>query len=196
MEQTEASKNQQNETAVEEAQVQAEAAEKSTEEAGADSSASDSPEQKIAELEQKLAEAESKAKEYQDNLMYAKAEADNIRRRSAEEVTKAQKFAVEKFSAEILAVKDSLDAALDVEVATVENYKNGMELTQKQLLSIFEKFSITEVNPVGEKLDPHKHQAISMVDSEQPANTVVNVMQKGYMLHERVLRPAMVTVAK
>jgi len=83
-----------------------------------------------------------------------------------------------------------------VETATVESFKSGMELTLKQLSSVFEKFNIKEINPVGEKLDPHKHQAISMVDSDQPANTVVSVMQKGYALNDRVLRPALVLVAK
>jgi molecular chaperone GrpE len=128
--------------------------------------------------------------------MYAKAEGENIRRRAADDISKAQKFAVEKFSNEMLAVMDSLQAALAVENTTVESFKSGMELTQKQLSSVFEKFHITEINPVGEKLDPHKHQAISMVESDQPANTVVSVMQKGYALNERVLRPALVLVAK
>ena len=128
--------------------------------------------------------------------MYAKAEGENIRRRASEDIAKAQKFAVERFSNEMLAVMDSLQAALAVENASVESFKSGMELTQKQLSSVFEKFHITEINPIGEKLDPHKHQAISMVESEQPANTVVSVMQKGYALNERVLRPALVLVAK
>jgi molecular chaperone GrpE len=96
----------------------------------------------------------------------------------------------------MLAVMDSLQAALAVENSTIENFKSGMELTQKQLSNVFEKFNISEINPVGEKLDPHKHQAISMVDSDLPANTVVSVMQKGYALNERVLRPALVLVAK
>jgi len=83
-----------------------------------------------------------------------------------------------------------------VETATVESFKSGMELTLKQMSGVFERFNISEINPVGEKLDPHKHQAIGMVDSDQPANTVVSVMQKGYALNDRVLRPAMVMVAK
>jgi len=96
----------------------------------------------------------------------------------------------------MLAVKDSLEAGLAVEITTVESFKSGMELTLKQLSSVFEKFNISEINPVGEKLDPHKHQAISMIESDQPANTVVSVMQKGYALNDRVLRPALVLVAK
>ena len=147
-------------------------------------------------LEELLQAAELKAQEHYDAWMYAKAESENIRRRAAEDVNKAQKFAVEKFSSEILAVKDSLEAGLAVETAAVESFKSGMELTLKQLTSIFEKFNIAEINPVGEKLDPHKHQAISMVPSELPANTVVSVMQKGYALNERVLRPALVMVSQ
>jgi molecular chaperone GrpE len=146
--------------------------------------------------EETLKEAERKAQEHYDAWMYAKAEGENIRRRAAEDVSKAQKFAVERFSNEMLAVKDSLEAGLAVETATIESFKSGMELTLKQLSSVFEKFNISEINPVGEKLDPHKHQAISMIDSEQPANTVVSVMQKGYALNDRVLRPALVLVAK
>lgn len=147
-------------------------------------------------MEDMLQEAERKAQEHYDAWMYAKAESENVRRRAAEDVSKAQKFAVERFSSEMLAVMDSLQAALAVETATVESFKSGMELTLKQLTGVFEKFNIKELNPVGEKLDPHKHQAIGMVESEQEANTVVSVMQKGYTLNDRVLRPAMVMVSK
>lgn len=146
--------------------------------------------------EELLQAAERKAQEHYDAWMYAKAESENIRRRASEDVSKAQKFAVERFSNEVLAVKDSLEAGLAVETATVESFKSGMELTLKQLTSVFEKFNIVEINPVGEKLDPHKHQAISMVPSELPANTVVSVMQKGYTLNDRVLRPALVLVSQ
>lgn len=147
-------------------------------------------------LEEMLKEAERKAQEHYDAWMYAKAEGENIRRRAAEDVSKAQKFAVERFSGEMLAVMDSLQAGLAVQTENVESFKSGMELTLKQLSSVFEKFNIKEINPVGEKLDPHKHQAIGMVESDQPANTVVSVMQKGYTLSDRVLRPALVMVAK
>jgi molecular chaperone GrpE len=147
-------------------------------------------------LEELLQAAERTAQEHYDAWMYAKAESENIRRRAAEDVSKAQKFAVERFSNEILAVRDSLEAGLAVETATVESFKSGMELTLKQLSSVFEKFNIAEINPVGEKLDPHKHQAISMVPSDLPANTVVSVMQKGYALNDRVLRPALVLVSQ
>jgi len=147
-------------------------------------------------LEESLKQAELKSQEHYDAWMYAKAEGENIRRRAQEDVSKAQKFAVERFSNEMLAVMDSLQAGLSVQNSTVENFKSGMELTLKQLTSVFEKFNIAEINPVGEKFDAHKHQAIGMVDSEQEANTVVSVMQKGYSLNDRVLRPAMVMVAK
>jgi len=147
-------------------------------------------------LEEMLKEAERKAQEHYDAWMYAKAEGENIRRRSAEDVSKAQKFAVERFSNEMLAVKDSLEAGLAIQTENIESFKSGMELTLKQLSGVFEKFNISEINPLGEKLDPHKHQAIGMAESDQPANTVVSVMQKGYSLNDRVLRPALVMVAK
>ena len=150
----------------------------------------------IPSLEDMLKEAERKAQEHYDAWMYAKAEGENIRRRAIEDVSKANKFAVERFSNEMLAVKDSLEAGLEVKEGSVESFKSGMELTLKQLSSVFEKFNIKEINPVGEKFDAHLHQAIGMVESDQPANTVVSVMQKGYALNERVLRPAMVMVAK
>lgn len=147
-------------------------------------------------MEEMLQAAERKAQEHYDAWMYAKAEGENIRRRAADDVSKAQKFAVERFSSEMLAVMDSLQAGLAVETENVESFKSGMELTLKQLSSVFEKFKIIEISPMGEKLDPHKHQAIGMLDSDEPANTVINVMQKGYTLNDRVLRPALVMVAK
>jgi len=147
-------------------------------------------------IEEMLQEAERKAQEHHDAWMYAKAEGENIRRRAMDDIDKARKFAVERFSGEILAVKDSLEAALNVGNATLESYKNGVELTLKQLGAVFEKFNISEINPVGEKFDAHKHQAISTLESDAEPNTVISVLQKGYTLNERVLRPALVTVAK
>jgi molecular chaperone GrpE len=147
-------------------------------------------------LEEMLKQAELKAQEHHDAWLRAKAEGENIRRRAAEDVSKAQKFAVERFSSEMLAVMDSLQAGLAVQTENVESFKSGMELTLRQLSSVFEKFNIKEINPVGEKLDPHKHQAIGMLESEQEPNTVVSVMQKGYTLSDRVLRPALVMVSK
>ena len=134
--------------------------------------------------------------EAQAAVLYIKAEGENIRRRAMDDIEKTRKFALEKFSNELLAVKDSLDAALSVGSADVESYKNGVELTTKQLSSVFEKFNIVEVNPVGEKFDPNKHQAISMLDNSGEPNTVTSVLQKGYTLNDRVLRPALVMVAK
>ena len=163
--------------------------------AGAEPAAANAPEV-MPSLEDMLREAERKAQEHYDAWMYAKAEGENIRRRAADDISKAQKFAVERFSGEMLAVKDSLEAGLAVTTQDVESFKSGRELTLKQLSGVFEKFNISEINPVGEKLDPHKHQAIGMLDSDQPANTVVSVMQKGYALNDRVLRPALVMVAK
>ena len=146
--------------------------------------------------EEKIAELEAQIAEQQAAVLYAKAEGENIRRRALEDIDKARKFALEKFAGELLAVKDSMDAALNVDNATVESYKNGVELTAKQLLSVFEKFNIAEINPAGEKFDPNKHQAISAVEADAEPNTVVQVLQKGYTLNDRVLRPALVMVAK
>ncbi|MDD4912203.1 MAG: nucleotide exchange factor GrpE [Sideroxydans sp.] len=154
------------------------------------------PAETMPSMEEMLKAAELKAQEHYDAWMYAKAEGENIRRRAAEDVSKAQKFAVERFSNEMLAVMDSLQAGMSVQTENIESFKSGMELTMKQLTSVFDKFNIKEINPVGEKLDPHKHQAIGMIESEQEANTVVSVMQKGYSLNDRVMRPALVMVAK
>ncbi|MBC7625633.1 MAG: nucleotide exchange factor GrpE [Aeromicrobium sp.] len=144
----------------------------------------------------KLATAEAAATTAKDEWLRAKAETENIRRRSAEDVLKAQKYGVEKIADALLAVKDSLDAALQVESPSVDAYKQGVELTARQLSSVFEKFSIQEVDPLGQKFDPSRHQSLAAVESAQEPNTVVSVMQKGYTLHERVLRPALVAVSK
>ena len=152
-------------------------------------SAPDAPEARIASLEAKVAEL-------QDAYLRAKAEGENMRRRAAEDVTKAHKFAVEKFARELIAVCDSLDAALSDTAADAATLRSGVDLTQKQLLSALERSGMKVENPApGDKFDPNQHQAIAMVDADQPGNTVVNVLQKGYQLSERVLRPAMVTVA-
>ncbi|HPT51357.1 MAG TPA: nucleotide exchange factor GrpE [Accumulibacter sp.] len=143
-----------------------------------------------------LRQAEAKAEEYREAWLRAKAEAENVRRRAQEDITKAAKFAIDRFAKELLAVKDSLEAALASETANVENFRSGTELTLKQLAAAFEKSALTEINPVGEKFDPHRHQAISVVESDQEPNSVVSVLQKGYLLADRVLRPALVIVAK
>lgn len=147
-------------------------------------------------LEALLKAAELQAAEHHDAWLRAKAETENMRRRAAEDVDKARKFAVENFASELLAVKDSLEAALAAESPSVENMKDGVELTLKQLTAAFGKFNLHDIDPMGEKFDPHQHQAIQMIESDQPANTVVTVLQKGYRLNERTLRPALVMVAK
>jgi molecular chaperone GrpE len=147
------------------------------------------PEQEIAELNQQLTEM-------QDNYLRAKAEGENIRRRAAEDVSKAHKFAIESFAEHLVPVTDSLYAALNAETVDAKAFKEGLEITLKQLLSAFEKGRMSEINPaVGDKFDPHHHQAIASVPSEQEANTVVSVLQRGYSIADRILRPALVTVS-
>jgi molecular chaperone GrpE len=131
-----------------------------------------------------------------DQFLRAKAEVENARRRADEEIGKARKFAVEAFAESLLPVTDSLEAGLAVQNATPEQLREGAEATLKQLKSALERHKVIEINPAaGTKFDPHQHQAISMVPSEQDSNTVVGVLQKGYLIAERVLRPALVTVA-
>ena len=153
----------------------------------------------IPSLEDLLKAAELKAAEHHDAWLRAKAEGENIRRRAQEDIGKAGKFAVEKFSGELLALKDSLEAALTNENQNAENLKAGVELTLRQLTAAFEKSGLAEINPLGQKFDPHQHQAISQIeapDAATEANTVLDVLQKGYALHGRVIRPALVVVSK
>ncbi|HZW20521.1 nucleotide exchange factor GrpE [Noviherbaspirillum sp.] len=148
-------------------------------------------------FEERLAAAEAKATEMQDAYLRAKADGENIRRRAQEDVAKAHKFAIENFAEALVPVKDSLEMALKLDTPSVESLKEGVEMTLKQLNSAFERNRLQEINPVpGEKLDPMKHQAISMVPADQEANTIVTVLQKGYMIADRLLRPALVTVAQ
>ena len=147
-------------------------------------------------LEEMLKTAELKAAEHHDAWLRAKAETENVRRRAQEDIAKAGKYAVEKFSGELLAVKDSLEAALANENQSAENLKSGVELTLRQLVAAFEKSNLAEINPLGQKFDPHLHQAISQVEAEGEPNTVITVLQKGYALHGRVIRPALVVVSK
>ncbi|NLC24938.1 MAG: nucleotide exchange factor GrpE [Oxalobacter sp.] len=147
-------------------------------------------------LEMQLEKAEQKAAEMHDAFLRAKAETENIRRRAQEEITKAHKFAVEGFAEAMLAVKDSLEMSLKVEAPSVESIKEGVEATLRQLAHVFEQNKLVAVIPAkGEKLDPMKHQAISTVPSDQAPNTIVEVLQKGYMLSDRLLRPAIVIVS-
>jgi len=129
-------------------------------------------------------------------VLYAKAESENNRKRALEEAEKTRKYAIESCSQEILLVKDSLDAALTIKKATLESYKDGVELTAKQLSTIFEKFNIEELNPIGETFDSNVHQAMTMLDSDKEPNKIISVFQKGYTLNGRVLRPALVSVSK
>lgn len=154
------------------------------------------PTESTPSLEEMIRQAELKAEEHHDAWLRAKAETENVRRRAQEDIAKASKFAIERFAGELLAVKDSLEAALAAENPSVESLKSGSELTLKQLAAAFEKSGLKEINPAAEKFDPNFHQAISMVESDQEANTVVTVLQKGYLIGERVLRPALVIVAK
>lgn len=159
-------------------------------------------EQPETSLEEQLEKARAEAVENLDNFLRAKAETENVRKRSADEVSKARKFAIEQFASELLAVRDSLELASQVDLEedsaqAVKQMHEGVALTLKQLDSAFKKSGVTEVDPAGEKFDPERHQAMSMVETDDVApNHVVSVMQKGYMLNERLLRPAMVVVAK
>lgn len=151
-------------------------------------------------LQQQLAEAEAKAKEHWDQLLRVKAEQENLRRRHEREVQNAHKYALERFAQELLPVIDSLELGAEAaagEGATMDKVREGTELTLKMLLSTIEKFGIQAVHPEGEPFNPEYHQAMSMLESpEHAANTVMNVMQKGYTLNERLIRPAMVVVSK
>lgn len=149
----------------------------------------------IAEL---LRKAENEAAELKDAWLRARAETDNVRKQAANDVAKAHKYAIERFAEELLPVRDALEQTLAQQsTATAPDaFVSGVELTLKQLASAFDKAGITPIDPAGQKFDPHRHQAMQMVDSKQPANTVVTVFQKGYLINDRVLRPALVTVSK
>lgn len=156
----------------------------------ADPTAADlNPEIKIGELERRLAEMS-------DAYLRAKAEVENTRRRADEDIAKARKFAVEGFAEAMLPVMDSLDGAIATPGAAVEVVLEGVHATRRQLASALERNKVVEVNPAaGSKFDPHQHQAISVVPADQEPNTVVTVLQKGFLIADRVLRPALVTVA-
>ena len=164
---------------------------------------SDAPEleaDSIEELQAKLTEAEAQAQENWEKLLRVNAEMDNLRRRTERELENAHKYALERFAQELLAVRDSLEmgvAAAEQEEASVEKIKEGTELTLKMLESAMDKFNIQPIEPMGEPFNPELHQAMSMVEMPDKApNTVINVMQKGYLLNDRLIRPAMVMVSK
>jgi molecular chaperone GrpE len=144
-----------------------------------------------------LAEAQAKIAELQESFLRAKAETENVRRRAQEDVSKAHKFAIETFAEHLLPVVDSLEAAVAHSSDDLQKVREGVELTLRQLSGALEKGRVVAINPAaGEKFDPHRHQAISMVPADQEANTVVSVLQKGFVIADRVLRPALVTVAQ
>jgi molecular chaperone GrpE len=150
----------------------------------------------MAALQAELATLKAKSSEMADQYLRAKADVENARRRAEEEITKARKFAVESFAESLLPVADSLEAGLVIKDATAEQIREGAQATLRQLIAALERNKVLAINPApGTKFDPHQHQAISVVPSEQEANTVVTVLQKGYSIVERVLRPALVTVA-
>lgn len=162
-----------------------------------DTASTEVNEQPHQSMEEELADLKTKLTEMQDNFLRAKAEAENIRRRAAEDIAKAHKFAIENFAEHLIPVSDSLYAALATEAGDAKAFKEGLEITLKQLVAAFEKGRLVEINPApGAKFDPHQHQAISMVPSDQEANTVVSVLQRGFLIADRVLRPALVTVSQ
>jgi molecular chaperone GrpE len=144
---------------------------------------------------QALAEVQAKLADMQESFLRAKAETENVRRRAQEDVEKAHKYSIERFAEHLLPVIDSLEAAAGDTTGDIGKIREGVELTLRQLTSALEKGRVVVINPVGEKFDPHRHQAISMVPADQEPNTVVAVLQKGFSIADRVLRPALVTVA-
>ena len=158
--------------------------------------ADQAPADPLAELQARLDAAQAQANDHYDQLLRARAEMENVRRRAQDDVTKARKFGIESFAESLVPVKDSLEAALAQPEQTVEALREGVDVTLKQLTAAFERNHLKEIQPAqGDKFDPHLHQAISSVPSEQPANTVVQTLQKGYLIADRVLRPALVIVA-
>jgi molecular chaperone GrpE len=148
------------------------------------------------DLAAKLEEAQAQVAKYHDELLRAHAEVENVRRRAQDEVAKARKFGTESFAESLVPVKDSLEAALGLQDQTPEAWRTGVEATLKQLSSAFERNLLKEVAPApGDKFDPNIHQAISSVPSDQPEGAVVQLLQKGYTIAERVLRPALVAVS-
>jgi molecular chaperone GrpE len=157
------------------------------------------PESDPAALLGQLEEARAKAEENWDKLLRVQAEMENLRKRTARDLENARKYALEKFAGELLAVRDSLEMGLDAArgETDVEKIREGTELTLKMLAQVMEKFGIEPVDPGGERFDPDRHQAMSMQDNaELEPNTIMTVMQKGYLLNDRLLRPAMVIVSK
>ena len=149
----------------------------------------------LSQVQAELAALQAKSGELADQYLRAKADAENARRRAEDEISKARKFAVESFAESLLPVADSLEAGLTIKDGTVEQIREGAQATLRQLIAALERNKVIAIAPTaGTKFDPHQHQAISVVPSEQEANTVVGLLQKGYSIADRVLRPALVTV--
>jgi molecular chaperone GrpE len=158
--------------------------------------ANDAATQGDADWQTQVATLHAKNAELQDQFLRSQADMQNTRRRAEEEVSKARKYAVESFADSLLPVCDSLEAGLAHQDASIEQIRQGAEATLRQLKAALERNKVVEINPAaGTRFDPHQHQAISVVPAEQEANTVVSVLQKGYSIADRVLRPALVTVA-
>lgn len=150
----------------------------------------------LQQLQADLAAAQAQLAEHKDQVLRAHAEMENVRRRAQEEVSKARKFGIESFAEGLVPVKDSLEAALAQTEQSAQDMRAGIEMTLKQLVSAFERNHLKEIAPsAGAKFDPHQHQAIATVPAEQESNTVVQTLQKGYLIADRVLRPALVTVS-
>lgn len=154
-----------------------------------------SPADPAPDLADILKKAETEVADLRDAWLRAKAETENVRRIGQSDVARAHKYAIERFAGDLLTVRDALEQTLATENATPEQLREGVELTLKTLAAGFDKASIATIDPMGEKFDPNRHQAMTMVPSGKPAQTVVQVFQKGYLLHDRVLRPALVAVS-
>lgn len=150
----------------------------------------------LVQVQAELAELQAKSSDLADQYLRAKADAENARRRAEEDISKARKFAVESFAESLLPVADSLEAGLMIKDATIDQIREGAQATLRQLTAALERNKVVAIAPAaGTAFDPHRHQAISVVPSEQDANTVVSLLQKGYSISDRVLRPALVTVS-
>jgi molecular chaperone GrpE len=154
------------------------------------------PADSAPDLADLLKSAETEAAEMKDAWLRARADVENIRKQGANDLARAHKYAIERFAGELLPVKDALESTLAAKDASPEALRDGVELTLKQLAAAFDKVQITKIDPAGQKFDPHQHMAMTTVESAQAPNTVVQVFQKGYRLQDRVLRPALVAVAK
>jgi len=163
---------------------------------GAETAGGPPPAEAAPDMAELLKKLEDEAAELRDAWLRARADLENVRKQAAADVARAHKYAIERFVGDLLPVKDALESSLAAENASSEALRAGVELTLKELAAAFAKAQIVEIDAAGRKFDPHRHQAMAMVDSPEPANTVVQVFQKGYLLNDRMLRPAMVAVAK